>query len=223
VSISKASYPFFSRWAYVALALTGRVLMKLLTRSALTGSENDLDEGRVIYAVNHISAMDPPFVASNVRRQLTFMAKKELLRIPVFGWLLSVFHTLPVDRGGYSRTILDLLRRRLELNDAVLIFPEGTRQRDGNLGEGKIGVGMLSVWTRSPVVPVYVSGTDNVLKALMFRTRFKIAIGVPIYPPEVSRPDERRKAYQEVTDSVMAGIARLKAETDHPLSTGEAG
>jgi 1-acyl-sn-glycerol-3-phosphate acyltransferase len=197
--------------------------MKLLARTECKGSENDIDEGRVIYAINHISGMDPPFVAAHVRRQLTFMAKKELLQIPIAGWLLKVFHALPVDRGGYSRTILDLMRKRLELEDAVLIFPEGTRQRDGKLGEGKIGVGMLSVWTRSPVIPVYVSGTNRVKDALMFRSRFRIAIGVPVYPPEANRPDERRSAYQSVTDSVMAEIARLKAVTDDPLSIGEAG
>ena len=215
MGITKANYPLYSRIAYVIAALLVRVFMQVFFRMKTTCFADKLPEGRVIFASNHISGWDPPVVGSAIPRQITTMAKKELMSIPVLGRIFHLVHVRPVDRAGYSRGVLDLLRNTLENDDAVFLFPEGTRQRDGKLGRGKIGVGMLSVWTNAPVVPTYVSGTRNVMKAFTFRGRFRVAFGKPVYPPKVDSPAERKQAYQTVTDAVMAEIARLKEIVDN--------
>jgi len=202
------------------------VLVRLLFRLKVTGKEHELRRGRVIYAANHISAWDPPVIGVSVRRQVTFLAKKELFDIPVFRTIIRTVHAQPVDRKGYSRGALEVMRAALERDEAIILFPEGTRQRDGKLGEGKIGVGMLSVWTQSPVIPVYVSGTASIGEALLWRTRFRVALGPAIEPPVVATASDRKQAYQTVTDQVMQEIARLKAAVDqqaiHRSSTAQA-
>ncbi len=197
-------------------------LAKMFIRSAatvvcrlkVTGRENEPRSGPAIYASNHIAALDPPVVGCSVKRLLTYLAKKELFDIPVLGWIIRFVHSTPVDRGGYTRGVLEIFRTLLDSGQAVILFPEGTRQRDGKLGEGKIGVGMLSVWTGAPVVPVFVTGTDALWRSLTFRRRFRVAIGEPLYPPEAETPAERKQAYQNVADEVMKRIAALKAEVE---------
>lgn len=190
----------------------------LVFRLKVTGKEHELREGRVIFAANHISAWDPPIIGSSVWRQLTYLAKKELFEIPVFSSVIRVVHARPVDRGGYARAALEVMRAALEREEGIILFPEGTRQKDGRLGEGKIGVGMLAVWTGAPVIPVYVSGSANIWKALTWRTRFRVALGPKVEPPHVTTAHERKQAYQTVTDQVMAEIARLKAMVDQKVT-----
>ena len=209
-----AEYSLASHVLYVCGWAFVRAFMAVFFRLRVTGRGNEPHDGRAIYASNHISAWDPPVVGASVRRELMFLAKKELFEIPIFNRVIRAVHARPVDRRGYSRGALELLRARLERDGAVLMFPEGTRQRDGRLGEGKIGVGMLAVWTGAPVVPVYVCGTMRPLRALLFRSRFRVALGPAVRPPEASTPTERKQAYQAVTDQVMATIARLKADVE---------
>lgn len=199
---------------YRAIWSLVRAVMVLFFRVKVTGRENERMSGRVIYASNHISALDPPVVGSSLKRQLMYLAKQELFRIPIFGSIIRALHARPVNRAGYTRGALDVMKTALEHDEGVLVFPEGTRQKDGKLGEGKVGVGMLAVWTGSPVVPVYVSGTASIWKALTWRCRFRVALGRIVEPPEATDPQERKHAYQSVTDAVMAEIARLKATVD---------
>ena len=207
-------YSFWSRVLYRIIWSIIRFFLVVAFRIKVSGRENERMHGRVIYASNHISALDPPVVGASLKRQLMYLAKQELFAIPIFGRIIRALHARPVNRAGYTRGALEVMKAALEKDEGVLVFPEGTRQKDGRLGEGKVGVGMLAVWTGAPVVPVYVSGTANVWKALSGRCRFRVALGRVVEPPDVSDPQERKRAYQTVTDAVMAEIARLKAEVD---------
>lgn len=214
MNASQSPYPLWSRIFYRTVWLLVRAILVIAFRVKVTGRENERLTGRVIYAPNHISAFDPPVVGGSLQRQLMYLAKQELLAIPVFGAFLRAVHTRPVNRAGYTRGALEVMKTSLEHEEGVLVFPEGTRQHDGKLGEGKVGVGMLAVWTQSPVVPVYVSGTADIWKALTWRSRFRVTLGNVVIPPDVTDVQERKQAYQTVTDAVMAEMSRLKAIVD---------
>lgn len=190
------------------------IIVRVAFRLHARGTHQQIKHGRAIYASNHIAWVDPVVAGITIYRELSFLAKKELFDIPVLRHLFAGLHAHPVDRTGYSRGVLDMFKALLENDHAIFIFPEGSRQKSGKLGEGKIGVGMLSVWTHAPVIPIFVWGTDSMLKALLFQHRFKVAMGEPVYPPEVTNAQERKEAYQHVTNEVMARIAALKAEVE---------
>jgi len=207
-------YSIATRVFYWFIRTLVLIVITLLFRLQGRGKEHQIKRGRAIFASNHIAWIDPLVVGVSIFRELSILGKKELFAIPVLNWIIRGLHTHPVDRAGYSRGVLDMFKTLLENDHAILIFPEGTRQKTGKLGEGKIGVGMLSVWTNAPVVPMFVWGTDKPLKALLFQHRFKVAMGEPVYPPEVHDAAERKHAYHQVTEEVMARIAKLKAEVE---------
>src|SRR5690606_41698809 len=79
-----------------------RFIYRVLFRIKATGTENIPAEGAVIIASNHISLLDPPAVGVLIERQVHFMAKEELFKVPVFGSLIKSFGAYPVKRGGVS-------------------------------------------------------------------------------------------------------------------------
>ena len=127
------------------------------------GAEHVPASGPALIVSNHQSILDPPIIGGAARRQIYFLAKAELFRIPVFGWLIRALHARPVRREGSDPGALRTAALLLEEGKALLVFPEGTRSLNGRLGERKPGVGMLAVTSGAPVVPAYVSGTLEAL------------------------------------------------------------
>src|SRR5262245_29102686 len=107
--------------------------------------------GGLIVASNHISFFDPPLVGSSSPRELYFLAKEELFQTPVLGPLITALRSIPIRRGvadmsGLSRAI-DVLKR----GEGLLLFPEGSRMKDGELHPARPGVGMMSVHADVPI------------------------------------------------------------------------
>lgn len=181
----------------------------------VTGRENLPKRGGLVIASNHISFWDPPLVGAACPREIYFLAKEELFRAPLFGALIRSVHAIPIRRGvadlsGMSRA-LDLLRN----GQALLLFPEGSRMRDGELHPARPGVGMLSVNGDVPIVPCYVAGSNRPGRWLTRRTRPRVMFGTPRHWKEFIGPDVEitpgRALYQAVGDGVMREIAALKA------------
>jgi 1-acyl-sn-glycerol-3-phosphate acyltransferase len=114
--------------------------------------------GGVILAINHQSYLDPVVVGCGSRRPVHFMARDTLFR-GVFGLLIRALNAFPVVRGGGDVAALKQYIARVRGGKVVMLFPEGTRSRDGRIQRLLPGVGMLAVRAGAPVVPTYVSGT----------------------------------------------------------------
>ena len=114
-----------------------------------------------VFMANHLSAVDiwALYVALPVRVRM--IAKKQLAGIPLFGWAMAAGRFIFVDRGNAiaARRSIDEAGRRIRGGDSVLIFPEGTRSRDGRLGPFKKGGFHLAIDSGVPVVPVALHGT----------------------------------------------------------------
>ena len=116
-------------------------------------------EGAVILASNHASFLDPPLVGSGVRRGINYLARENLFRFPVMGWVLRQWQVVPVDRDGGGAAGLRAILDRLLAGGAIILFPEGTRTRDGKLQPARSGIGLTVIKSTAPVVPVRVFGT----------------------------------------------------------------
>src|SRR5258707_1100818 len=116
-------------------------------------------KGPVILASNHASILDPPLVGSGLRRGINFLARESLFRFPLVGWVLRRWNSVPVDRDGGGAAGLRAILDRLLAGGAIILFPEGTRTRTGNLQPARAGIGLTVIKSTAPVVPVRVFGT----------------------------------------------------------------
>jgi 1-acyl-sn-glycerol-3-phosphate acyltransferase len=190
-------------------------LMRLLFRLEVHGQEHVPATGPVLLVSNHVSVLDPPLVGGASPRELHFMAKEELFRIPLFGRLIASLNARPVRRDGSDSRALKAALRLLEEGRALLVFPEGTRGVEGQLGDGKPGAGMLAVMSGAVVVPVHVSGSGRALPAGRMVPRpakVRVRFGPPLHF-KVTHDEERKERYREATREIMRGIAQLQTQT----------
>ncbi len=135
------------------------------------GREHIPSEGPVLLAINHRSFSDPFLIGICLRRPLRFVAKKELFDRWWKARLLLALGAFPIDRGESDELAMETARLILMDGGAVGIFPEGTRVRPGPLGQPKRGVGRLALETGAPIVPVAITGTDDIRKGWRIRPR----------------------------------------------------
>jgi 1-acyl-sn-glycerol-3-phosphate acyltransferase len=177
----------------------------------VTGMENTPDEGPLIVATSHSSYWDPMIMGAAFDRPLHFMARRSLFETPIFGWLIKQTLAFPLNREGDSREAIRAFGALLEQNEAVLIFPEGTRSSDGRLGPMKPGVGMIAVRYQAPVLPVYIWGSyQSWPRTRKFPRchRLKVLVG-PIIEP-TGKAADRRSDQQRVTTAVDATLHALE-------------
>lgn len=189
------------------------------------GSENVPREGACILASNHASFLDPPLVASGSPRSITrFLARNTLFDKVFLGSFLRAIQAIPVDRDRGDISAMRSVLRALKEDSAVALFPEGTRTYDGQLQEGKRGIGFLISKSRVPVIPAYIGGTHEALPRGAKRPRrhpVSITFGKPMAPEEfdLTPGDED---YARITAMVMKRIAALRdqAAVGAPASHG---
>ena len=206
---------------YAALKPFAVALMRLFFRLEVVNPALVPATGPVLLVSNHVSVLDPPLIGGAAPRPLSFMAKEELFRIPLFGRLIRALNARPVRRDGSDMRALKAALALLAEGRAILVFPEGTRGEEGGpLREGKPGVGMLAVLSGAPVVPVFVSGSGAALprgRVLPRPGKVRVAFGPPLGfkregGGEAKRPgdDGRKEAYREAAQEMMRAIAQLR-------------
>ena len=196
---------------YAFLKPIAVALMRLLFRLSSRGREHIPMTGPVLLVANHASLLDPPLVGGMVPRQVSFMAKEELFRVPLLGALIRRLNARPVRREGADAGALRTSLRVLQDNGVLLVFPEGTRGPEGTLREPKAGVGMLAVLSGAPVVPVLIEGSGRAWPRGQRLPR-PAKVTVTFGPPKVfERKDAegRKTDYGAVSREMMAAIGRL--------------
>ncbi len=186
-------------------------LFKIFLRLKVEGKENVPEEGGVILASNHASYIDPPVVGVSTKREMKFLAKRELFEPPVFGTIITKLNAVPINRSGFGKEPLDAMYKALEEDMAVIVFPEGTRNKGRYLGKAKAGLGMIALRSSKPIVPVHISGTRSVWRSLIGIERVKVSFGKLINLDEIPLSGNRKDDYRTVTQEVMREIEKLKA------------
>ena len=177
----------------------------LYFRLSRIGREHLPESGPVIYCANHRSFLDPFVIGTIARRPMYYVAKEELFRYRVVGWILNALGAFPVKRGAGDQDMLTTAKAILERGDSVLVFAEGTRIRPGALGRPKRGVGRLALETGAPVVPVAVIGTEAVRKGWRIRPhKVRVRIGSPLTFPRVEQASPQLAA--AVTDRIWPNV-----------------
>lgn len=143
-------------WSWLILKTSG-------VRVRVEGLDNVPHE-TAIYCVNHQSAMDIPVLFVHLPVQFRFLAKRPLFNLPFLGWHLSRSGHIPVDRGQPRKAFrsFDQAAERIRSGVPVVLFPEGTRSRDGELHAFKGGSFYLALEAGVPIVPITLNGTRHV-------------------------------------------------------------
>ncbi len=135
-----------------------RLAAALVYHARYSGQENVPSDGPLIVVSNHQSHLDPPMVGCGCPRRLNFFARKSLFDSPAFGWILSSFDSIPVDRETSPLSGLRETLRRLKRGEAVLMFPEGARCSDGRIGPFRSGFALLATRSQATVLPAAIEG-----------------------------------------------------------------
>ncbi len=170
------------------------------------GAEHIPRSGPLLLAANHRSFLDPFVIGSLTRRPVYYLAKRELFAKRWQAWLLNALGAFPIDRGAGDADAMATARAILERGDCVVIFPEGTRVRSGPLGPPRRGIGRLALETGARVVPVALTGTEDVRRGWRIRPRrVRIRCGAPLGFPRADAPSPALAA--TVTERIWACVS----------------
>jgi 1-acyl-sn-glycerol-3-phosphate acyltransferase len=145
-------------WSYRLGWIFFRTLFSTYLPTRFLHAERVPAAGPVILVSNHASFLDPPLVGAGFNRMVNYLARDTLFKVPLVAGLLRRWQVVPVDRAGGGAGLKAILDRLLG-GGIILLFPEGTRTRDGRLQAAKSGVGLTVIKSDAPVVPVRVFGT----------------------------------------------------------------
>ena len=166
--------------------------------------------GPVLIVSNHVGGVDPAIIGAWTPRPVWFMAKAELFR-GAFAWLMRGYHAFPVIRHSPDRTALRRAFDLLKQGSAVVLFPEGHRSEDARLLRAEPGAGFVARRSGAPLVPIAITGTQNVLGRHSFiprRADVAMTFGEPFQLPERNR-DGSPMDHQQSADYLMTKIAQL--------------
>ncbi len=191
---------------YTALRLVVKVIFRCWFNLSFEGTENIPKDGSNIFASNHRSYSDPIFIALPIRVPISYMAKEELFEKNVFfTWLIRFFGAFPVTRGKGDTTAIDTSIEKLEMGRNLVIFPEGTRSKDGKVGKGKTGVALVAAIAQVPIIPVGI----NFEGKLKFRRKVVVRFGKPLRPEELAVKSANPKELKVLKNRIMDAITEL--------------
>jgi cytidylate kinase len=191
-----------------------RCCFRVLFGLSVSGEAHLRCRENYIFASNHISYADPLIVGSAVNREVLFLAKKELFRNRAFAWLIRAYHAIPVNREEIERKTMKLIFDALGRGRSILMFPEGTRSRTGELGELKPGLGFTALNTGVSIVPVFVTGSNRLFQCLLRRMRLAVRIGPPIRVRKELAGADRKGDYRVLTGMAQSELRMLQDEAE---------
>lgn len=172
------------------------------------GAEKIPENGGYIICANHTSLWDVFIIAVSLDRQIMYMAKKELFRIPVLKNIISALGAYPVDRSGADVGAIKKTVSLLEDGALVGVFPQGTRYPGKEIRSTKVkhGVGLMSYRAKSGVIPVYIKTKKNHVRP--FR-RAEIFVGDPIEYSELDFAEGGVKEYNRAAEYIFDEICNI--------------
>jgi 1-acyl-sn-glycerol-3-phosphate acyltransferase len=181
-------------WTYTFVRVLISLPTLLIYRVRAIGRENVPKQGGMILAPNHFSQMDHFFCGLYLRRKIRFMAKSQIFGPPVLTYIFKHGGVFPIRRGHRDEQAFVTAFTILEQGGMLLVYAEGGRSRDGELGEVKPGIGRLALESGVPVVPVAIYGSAKVRRWKRLRfPKVTVQYGEPLSFPVEEAPSRERQ------------------------------
>lgn len=185
-----------------------KVIKLLKINLKISGKELLNADSNYVYISNHLSLIDIPVLTYGLNDNIRIIYKKELEKIPLFGLGMKYSPFIPVSRdgGADAKKTLASAIDAIKENKSILVFAEGTRSKDGSLGEFKRGAFLLAEKSGKQIVPVTIKGTNLVLPKGKYNYKkgvtVEIIISAPMDLPEVKNKKTMADFIQEVRDTI---------------------
>ena len=168
-------------------------IYKFVLKGQLIGRENIPKKDSFIMVSNHGSLLDPPLLGHALGRNISFMAKAELFKIPFLGFVIKACGAYPVKRGFADKSTIKTACKKLSNNNCIGIFIDGTRQKNGRVNKPKQGAALLAFKNQKILLPVAIINSHRLIKfkfCIPFFSKIVIKVGKPIEPPKNSSKND---------------------------------
>jgi len=188
----------------------GRAVTKLTGGLEIIGKENIESDSGLIITANHFSFADPPILAFSSPRQISFMAKSELFKVPILKQILLKLEAFPVKRGKFDRSAITNAVELLNNERVLAMFFEGGRNPDGKLMKPTLGMATIALKANVPIIPAAIIGTDRLMpyKGGFHRSHLKVIFGHPVYISDFRNATDR-ELVKAISKEVALSVAEL--------------
>ena len=180
-------------------------IYKFIFKGHLIGRENIPRKDSFIMVSNHGSLLDPPFLGHAIGRNISFMAKAELFRIPFLGFIIKACGAYPVKRGIADKNTIKIACKKLSDDNCIGIFIDGTRQKNGRVNKPKQGAALLAFKNQKLLLPVAIVNSHRLIRFKFFIPLFSkivIKVGEPVQPPQSSSRDDLNSLTMHLQDKI---------------------
>ncbi len=204
--VKGAKPPLWKRICHEFLRVIAKAIYHTYLDLSFEGLENVPKDGANIFASNHRSYTDPILISLKPRVMFSFMAKEELFKKNIFFTILiKLFGAFPVVRGSGGKQSIETSLERLNKGYNLVIFPEGTRSKDGKVLKGKTGVALVAAIAQVPVIPTGIVFEGKI----KFRRKVTVKFGKPVIPSEIGVDSCENKKVKHLRNEIMASITEL--------------
>ena len=180
-------------------------IYKFVFQGHLIGRENIPQKDSFIMVANHGSLFDPPLLGHALGRNISFMAKAELFKIPFIGFIIKACGAYPVKRGITDKNTIKTACRKLSDNNCIGIFIDGTRQTNGRVNKPKQGAALLAFKNQKLLLPVAIVNSHRLIRfkfCIPFFSKIVIKVGQPVQPPLSSSREDLKYVTMHLKDNI---------------------
>jgi len=180
-------------------------IYKFLFKGQFMGRDNIPKKDSFIMVSNHGSLLDPPFLGHALGRNISFMAKAELFKIPFLGFIIRAWGAYPVKRGIADKNTIKTACKKLSNDNSIGIFIDGTRQKNGRVNKPKQGAALLAYKNQKLLLPVAIVNSHRLIKfkfCIPFFSKIVIKVGKPVQPPQSSSRNDLNSVTMHLQDKI---------------------
>jgi len=180
-------------------------IYKFVFKGHLIGRNNIPQKDSFIMVSNHGSLLDPPLLGHALGRNISFMAKAELFKIPFLGFIIKACGAYPVKRGIADKNTINTACKKLSNDNSIGIFIDGTRQKNGRVNKPKQGAALLAFKNQKLLLPVAIVNSHRLIRfkfCIPLFSKIVIKVGKPVQPPQSSSRDELNSLTMHLQDEI---------------------
>ena len=180
-------------------------IYKFIFKGHLLGAENIPQKDAFIMVSNHGSLLDPPLLGHALGRNISFMAKAELFKIPILGFVIKACGAYPVKRWIADKNTIKTACEKLSNDNCIGIFIDGTRQKNGRVNKPKQGAALLAFKNQKLLLPVAIVNSHRLIRfkfGIPFFSKIVIKVGKPVQPPLSASRDDLNSVTMYLQDNI---------------------